>query len=123
MKFLFWILGLPLLLLAAIFAVANRDAVTISLWPFAETIAAPLYIAIVLPLYAGILIGGAAAWFSGHRVRKRARTQARRITTLERETEALKARQNAVAQGTLPAAPTSMGPPRDAPPTLPSFLP
>ena len=123
MKFIFWIVGFPLLLLAAIFAVANRETVTISLWPFAETIDVPLYLAIVLPLYLGILVGGVAAWFSGHAIRKRARAQARRIAALERENEALKARQDAVAQGTLPASPALSGPPRDAPPALPSFLP
>src|SRR4051812_13451617 len=92
MKLLFWIFGVPLLVIAAFFAVANRELVTVSLWPLAEPMAMPLFIAIVAPLYAGVLIGALAAWWSGRRARSRARSEARRADALERENVDLKQR-------------------------------
>ncbi len=92
MKLVLWIVGLPLLLVAAFFAVANRAAVTVSLWPFADPIDVPLFAAIVLPLYVGVVIGGLAAWWSGRHARRRARQEARRAAALERDNAALKTR-------------------------------
>lgn len=92
MKLLFWIVGLPLLLVAGFFAIANRGPATINLWPFADPFEAPLFIAIIVPLYVGVLVGAIIAWGSGRRTRSRARTEAKRATALQRENEALKAR-------------------------------
>jgi len=92
MKVLFWIVGVPLLLLAGLFAINNRELVTVSLWPLADPIEVRLFVAIVAPLYAGVLIGAAAAWWSGRHARSRAREQSRRAASLERDNAALKAR-------------------------------
>jgi len=92
MKLVLWIVGLPLLLVAAFFAVANREMVTVSLWPFADPVQVPLFAAIVVPLYAGVVIGGIAAWWSGRRARRRPRREARRADGLDRDNAALKAR-------------------------------
>src|SRR2546430_1137075 len=89
MKLLFWIIGVPLLLLAAFFAVANRELVTVSLWPVAEPVDIPLFLAIVTPLYLGVIIGVLAGWWSGaRRARVRARAETRRADALEQETAA-----------------------------------
>jgi lipopolysaccharide assembly protein A len=95
MKLVVWIVGVPLLLVAVFFAVANRGPVTVSLWPFADPIALPLFAAIVGPLYVGVIIGAIAAWWSGRRARKRARQERRRADALQREAESLKQRLDA----------------------------
>ncbi len=121
MKILLWIVGLPLLLLAAFFAIANRDPVTISLWPVAEPLAVPLFVAIVAPLYVGVMLGAVAAWLSGHRNRARARGEARRAETLQRDNAALKARIEALESAARTPHPASTASPLAVPP--PAFPP
>jgi len=104
MKLLVWIVGLPLLLAAGFFAVANRDTVAVSLWPFAETLQMPLFLAIAAPFYAGFALGAVIAWGASGRARARARETSRRAAELQRENEALKARLDQLAIGTSPAA-------------------
>jgi putative membrane protein len=91
MKLLFWIIGVPLLLLAAFFAIANRELVTVSLWPVADPVEIPLFVAIVAPLYFGVMIGVLAGWWSGaHRARTRRRSETRRAEALEQEVATLR---------------------------------
>src|SRR6185437_6303649 len=91
MKLLFWIVGVPLVLAAAFFAVDNRAAVAVSFWPFADPLQVPLFVAIITPLYVGVVLGAVVAWISGARARARARNEARRAAALESECAALKA--------------------------------
>jgi putative membrane protein len=123
MKLVFWIVGVPLLLLAVVFAVANREAVSVSLWPFSDTIELPLYLAIVLPLYVGVLLGAFVAWLSGHRTRARARSEARRATALERENVDLKLKLEAALSARRAPAATAEAIPAQPRTSLPSFLP
>lgn len=109
MKLVVWIVGVPLLLVAAFFAIANREAVTVSLWPFADPISLPLFAAIVGPLYIGVIIGAIAAWWSGRRARKRARQERRRADGLQRETETLKQRLDALEAAKASARPGDGG--------------
>jgi uncharacterized integral membrane protein len=70
--------ALILVLLAAMlvgWAVANRQAVVISLDPFDSTntaysVTAPLYLVAFATLIAGVLMGGAAAWIEQGRARR-----------------------------------------------------
>lgn len=121
MKLLFWIVGVPLVLAAAFFAVDNRAPVAVSFWPFADPLQVPLFLALIVPLYGGVVLGAVAAWISGGRARKRARSEARRAAALEAECAALKVRVEAaegarraaaVAAATAVPAPT---PPAPAP--------
>ncbi len=125
MKLLFWILGVPLLVVAAFFAVANREVVTVSLWPLAEPMGMPLFVAIVAPLYLGVVIGVIAGWWSGRRSRSRARAEARRADALERENTSLKNRlQSLEGHGAATARPhaqatgTALQSPAATPPTF-----
>ena len=122
MKLVLWIVGLPLLLVAAFFAVANREPVTVSLWPFADPVQVPLFAAIVIPLYVGVVIGGLAAWWSGRHARRRARHEARRAASLERDNAALKTRLD-VLEATAAQRPAdrqlSASPPKDTAPPAP----
>lgn len=110
MKRLSWIVSLPLLFLAVLFALSNRQAVTLDLWPFEVGLTLPLYLLFLATLFIGFLFGGLAAWLSAGRQRRRARELRNRLAALEREV-AIGARdisppanRNAPAQPQRPAA-------------------
>jgi uncharacterized integral membrane protein len=102
------LLLVPLALLIVIFAVANRQPVTVSFDPFGAgdpSLAAtlPLYILVFILVILGVIVGGLAAWFGQHRWRRAARRSAA-------EARALKAELGAVRQ---PGAPgRTLPPPR-----------
>ena len=122
MKLLFWIVGLPLLLVAGFFAIANRDTVAVSLWPFAEAWQMPLFVAIAAPFYVGFALGALVAWATSGRGRSRARDAARRATTLQHENDALKARIDELeSRGS--TKPASTAPARSIASEPPVFLP
>jgi uncharacterized integral membrane protein len=72
-------------LLLIIFAVENRQAVTLSLWPFPLELSTGLYIVVLLTLLVGFLLGELVAWMNGRRWRREARRSANRVAELERE--------------------------------------
>jgi len=71
--------------IAVVFAVPNREAVTLRFWPFDVEVAVALYLAIFAAAFAGFLAGWTGAWLSQRKWRKRARERARRIEHLESE--------------------------------------
>lgn len=71
-----------------VFALANRGAVTLSLWPFPIDMQVPIYVAILGALVTGLIIGGAMSWFPKRRLRRYARTAERRAASLERRAAA-----------------------------------
>lgn len=85
MRYLSWLLTLPITVAVVLFAISNRDPVTLRLWPFPDAFAAPVYLAGLLVLFGGFLLGGLAAWMSGRPHRLTARTLADRADRLERE--------------------------------------
>lgn len=85
MKPLFWIVGVPLLLCGAFFAIANRQDVAIDLWPFAERMEIPLFVALIGALYLGFSAGAFVAWWAGRHGRRTARETRRRVAELETE--------------------------------------
>jgi uncharacterized integral membrane protein len=68
-----------------LFAVSNRETVSIGLWPLPFLADVPLYLLCFLSLLVGTLIGVAAAWIAGHRNRRELSARHRRIEALERE--------------------------------------
>lgn len=70
---------------AVVFAVPNREEITVKFWPFEAEIVIPLFLAIMAAVFAGFIVGWIGAWFSQHKWRKRAREQVRRIEHLEKE--------------------------------------
>ena len=63
------IILVPLALIAVVFAVANREIVTISFDPFntenpAFALSAPLFLVIILMIILGVVLGGVATWFT-----------------------------------------------------------
>lgn len=92
MRLIAWILALPLVVLAMVFAVANRHSVRLDLWPLPWGIDMPAYLAVLGALVLGIAVGMAVMWLSGHRARAVARTNRRRAESLERQLEAERSR-------------------------------
>ena len=67
MKFLRWLLLLPVALFEILIAIANRQSVTFSLDPFnplepAIGVTMPLALIVIIAIFFGILIGGFASW-------------------------------------------------------------
>lgn len=71
--------------LALMFAIPNREVVTLHLWLVAGEISLPLYLTVFGALFVGFLFGWIGAWLSQHKWRKRSRQQAKRIEKLEEE--------------------------------------
>jgi uncharacterized integral membrane protein len=85
----------PLALLIAIFAVANRAPVLIGFDPFGAqppmfAFAAPVYLALMVALILGVIVGGAAAWMSQGPKRRRARRLAAELKASRAEADALR---------------------------------
>jgi uncharacterized integral membrane protein len=73
MKFFSSLLTLLLLVFALVFALNNRQNVTISLWPFGVEVVVPLYLLALGTLFLGLVVGGITGWVSHlpHRIEAR----------------------------------------------------
>ncbi len=85
MRLLSWLVIALLALFAVVFAVSNRDVVTLTLWPFPFALTTQLYLVVLLTVLFGLLVGLLIGWIASWRVRRAARLRARRIEDLERE--------------------------------------
>jgi len=109
-KFLTAVVLIPLAIVILMFAVANRQIVTVAFDPFnsvnpALALKIPLFALVFILVGIGVLVGGMAAWLKQHKWRIRARRA-------EAEARDLRARLDAQgAQSSLPAL-------RDAPPPI-----
>jgi uncharacterized integral membrane protein len=70
-----------------LFAVSNREAVAIELWPLPDRAELPLYLLVLGMLIVGFVFGQIVAWTGGWRWRREARRSRTRIAALERELE------------------------------------
>ena len=68
-----------------LFAVSNRETVSVGFWPLPFLADVPLYLACFMSLLIGALIGVAAVWIAGHGNRRELSARRRRIEALERE--------------------------------------
>ena len=117
MKRLSLLLTLPLLLIAVLFTVANRESLNVGLWPFEYGVGLPVFVWILGSLFAGLLAGALIAWLSAGKLRRRARAAERRAADLERELFHLRDQ----SKGNDGAAKTRPGLPPSAPaPKIPS---
>jgi uncharacterized integral membrane protein len=109
-KFLTAVVLVPLAIVIAMFAVANREMVTVTFDPFSSanpafTLKMPLFVLVFVLVGIGVLVGGFAAWLKQHKWRMRARRA-------EAEARDLRARLDAeYAQRAVPAL-------RDRPPPI-----
>lgn len=85
MRLLSKLVFIPIAAVVIIFAVANRHAVTLELWPLPFAVDLPVYLAILGALVAGVLVGGSVQWASDTKWRRRARVSGREANALARE--------------------------------------
>jgi uncharacterized integral membrane protein len=91
------IIVIPLAAVIVAFAVANRQAVTVSFDPFSAASPAyaatlPLFVVIVAVLMLGVLIGGIAAWIRQSKWRRMARRLDSEVRALHDELETIRRR-------------------------------
>ncbi len=97
----------PLAAVIIVFAVANRQSVTVSFDPFSSSSPAyaatlPLFVVIFTVLIVGVLVGGIAAWFGQAKWRRLARKRDADVRILQQELETIRRRFAPEAPAQLP---------------------
>jgi uncharacterized integral membrane protein len=97
------VIVVPLAVIIVAFAVANRQAVTVSFDPFsaaqpAYAVTVPLFVLLFAVLILGVIVGGAAAWLNQSAWRRTARKLDTDMRALHDEIEALRRREPAPAE-------------------------
>ena len=103
MKYLRWILTIPLAVIIVVFSVGNRQAVLVDPWPLGEPLPVPLYILVFGAAATGFLAGSILQWLSHTPSRLQARRRSGQISKLEAELGKLKQAPIAAGRGRLPA--------------------
>ena len=85
MRILYRAVFLVIAIILILFAVSNRETVSVGFWPLPFLADVPLYLLCFFSLLIGALIGLAAGWRAGHRSRRELGARRRRIDALERE--------------------------------------
>lgn len=98
MRYLSWIITVPIALVVISFAISNRDAVPLGLWPLPFQLVVPAYLAVLVPLVLGFLLGGLFAWLTGWRWRRLARRRGARLSTLSEEVKQHRERDRQAAE-------------------------
>lgn len=88
-----WIVTVPIALMVVLFALMNRQAVALSLWPFPWEITAPLFLFTLGAVVFGFFFGALTAWLSGGKTRQKLRTANRRLAETHDELTVLKRQQ------------------------------
>lgn len=94
----------PVTLIVVLFAVSNREWVSMELWPLPGALDAPLYLIFLVAVAAGFVLGGAIAWSGelGHKMR--ANRAEKRADDLERELAVMRIREEEI-RAQVPNAP------------------
>lgn len=91
-KFISWIVMLIIGIVALLFSVSNRGAVSVDLWPLPIIQDIPLFITVIGATILGFVGGGIVTWFSSGHVRKRARAARRQVSSMEKDLTTLRDR-------------------------------
>lgn len=86
------LLGAPFLIVLVLFALSNRQPVTLGFWPTDFRLVVPLSGAVLIVAAAAFLVGAVIVWLTELRIRRRARRAESRVETLEEEVRSLQAR-------------------------------
>lgn len=92
LRYLSWIVTVPLGIVVISFAVSNREWVDLALWPLPFGMPMPIFLAVLGPLAVGVIAGGSIAWWTGGKYRRLARRQSSKLKRLTAELETLQAR-------------------------------
>jgi uncharacterized integral membrane protein len=91
MRAAFWLFVLIVAAGLALFAVSNRESISLALWPLPFLVELPLYLLVLGVLILGFILGEFAAWVAARHWRREVRRRGRRIASLERELSATQA--------------------------------
>jgi uncharacterized integral membrane protein len=86
------LITLPLLLLLVLFALSNRQPVSLHIWPTDYAATLPLSLAVLGSMAVAFLAGGLLVWVSELVQRRRARRAEHAVRLLEAQVQELKAR-------------------------------
>ena len=103
-KLISFCITFPVTLIVVLFAVSNREWVSMELWPLPGALDAPLYLIFLVAVAAGFVLGGAIAWSGelGHKMR--ANRAEKRADDLERELAVMRIREEEI-RAQVPNAP------------------
>ena len=85
MSLIRWILALPIIVGAVLFALAHPDMVKITWSPFEPPVEFPLYFVALVFLGAGFILGSFVSWLGMSKVRRERRQQKKTIKKLEKD--------------------------------------
>ena len=105
-----WILTLPIIAIVTVFAVMNRQPVTLDLWPLPWEFATPLFLLTLGLILFGFVLGVAVMWFTGAKQRRQHRSVKRDLDNTRSDLHTLK-RQAPTPQGTAIATTQTRLPP------------
>lgn len=96
-KLVFWLVLVPLAIVIVMFAIANREKVTVSFDPFAPmepaaSVSMPLFVLIFVLVILGVILGGIATWLRQAPHRRAARSHHTDVAALRREIDGLNTR-------------------------------
>lgn len=86
------LLATPFLIVLVLFALSNRQPVSIGFWPTDLDLVVPLSGAVLAVAAAAFLAGACIVWMAELRIRRRARRAEAHVEVLEEEIRALQAR-------------------------------
>ncbi|MCK6417988.1 MAG: LapA family protein [Alphaproteobacteria bacterium] len=81
-----WLFSLAVTVFIVAFAVLNRESTPVTLTPFHDATALPVYVIVLGPLAAGLIAGAVFTWFYHLPLRLRVRGLKRQIEKFERTT-------------------------------------
>ncbi|MEQ8194178.1 MAG: LapA family protein [Rhodospirillales bacterium] len=85
MRWLSWIILLPLAAAVIVFSVINRGVTKVDFWPFGLTVELPVFAIVLTSLLLGFVLGGIVAWITGTPRRLRGKAAEREAAALKRE--------------------------------------
>jgi len=100
-----WVLGLPILVAAVLFAIENKGDLALRFWPTPYAVTLPIYAAVFGSLLVGFFFGGFCAWVAQGRRRAAQRQAEREAERLKREAEDLRRRLDLLESAQRPVPP------------------
>lgn len=94
-KFFSWVIGVPVIVAAVIFAINNQDGIVISLWPFPYEPQMPVFWVVLGMLLIGFLLGMFMTWLAQGKHRALEKAYRREAISLRTEADLAKARAEA----------------------------
>jgi hypothetical protein len=91
-RFLYWILIIPLGAGVIAFTVSNRGRILIDLWPAPFSFETPIFAALLIALFVGFLLGGIISFISDRKRRLLNRQLSRGLANAQREEKILRDR-------------------------------